>query len=107
MGSRSHVKKSPATNVESHQAFQPQRFEVQTQTDTASQPEEQGTVDWQSQLNKAQRFGHNLSQVQVNANPPIQRQVAISQGKLYLQRSIVDEEQKRDEEASRMQRKKE
>ncbi len=109
MGSRAHdQKKSPDIDVETHGAFQPQQFAVQTQLeDTASQPEEQG-VDWQSQLSRAQRFGHNLSQVPVHANPPIQRQVSISQGKFYsLQRSIVDEEKKKDKEASKLQRKKE
>lgn len=97
MGSRAHdQKKSPDIDVETHRAFQPQQFAVQTQPEnTASQLEEQG-VDWQSQLSKAQRFGHNLSQVPVHANPPIQRQVPISQGKFYgMQRSIVDEEKKR------------
>lgn len=108
MGSRAHAqKKSPDTDVETHAAFQPQQFAVQAQpTDTASQLEGQG-VDWQSQLSRAQRFGHNLSQVPVETNPPIQRQVPISQRKSYsLQRSIVDDEQKKDEEVSRMQRKK-
>lgn len=100
MGSRAHdQKKSTDIDVETQGAFQPQRFAVQTQlADTAFQPQEQ-EVDWQSQLNKAQRFGHNLSQVPVEANPPIQRQVP-------TQRSIVDEEQKKDKEASKMQRKK-
>lgn len=108
MVSRAHAqKKSPDTDVETHATFQPQRFAVQTQLeDIASQPEEQG-VDWQSQLSRAQRFGHNLSQVPVHANPPIQRQVPISQKKSdCVQRSIVDDEQKKDEKASRMQRKK-
>ncbi len=108
MGSRAHAqKKSPDIDVETHAAFQPQQFAVQAQPENiASQPEEQG-VDWQSQLSKAQRFGHNLSQVPVEANPPIQRQVPISQRKFScLQRSIVDDEQKKDKEAGRMQRKK-
>lgn len=108
MGSRSHdQKKSLDIDVETQGAFQPQRFAVQTQSEnTASQLEEQG-VDWQSQLSKAQRFGHNLSQVPVEANPPIQRQVPISQGKFScLQRSIVDDEQKKDKEAGKLQRKK-
>ncbi len=108
MSSRSHAqKKSLDIDVETHAAFQHQQFAVQTQPEnTASQLEEQG-VDWQTQLSKAQRFGHNLSQVPVEANPPIQRQVPISQGKFHcLQRSIVDEEQKKDKEAGRVQRKK-
>lgn len=108
MGSRSHAqKKSPDTDVETHATFQPQQFAVQTQlADTASQPEEQG-VDWQSQLSRAQRFGHNLSQVPVDANPPIQRQVPISQRKSdCMQRSIVDDEQKKDKDVGKMQRKK-
>lgn len=110
MGSKSHThkKKSPATNVETHGALEPHRFTVQPQLDVPESLEAEGMVDWQTELSKAQRFGHNLSQVPVDANPPIQRQVPISQRKLnpLLQRSIVDDEQKEDEEASRMQRKK-
>lgn len=105
MGSKLHTqKKSKATYVETHTAFKPHRFAVQTQPDTASQPE-QRAVDWQTELSRAKRFGHNLSRVQVHPNPPLQRQVPIIQGKWYLQRDVVDEEQKQDEEASRMQRK--
>jgi hypothetical protein len=110
MGSKSRPqkKKLPATHFETHdRALQLHRFAAEEQLETTSLPEEQETIDWQTQLDRAQRFGHNLNQVPVHANPPVQQQVSISQGKLYLQRSIVDDEQKEDEEASRMQRKKE
>jgi hypothetical protein len=97
-------KKYPAPSVETHRAFKSQGFTVQTQLDTASQPQ-QRAVDWQTQLSRAKRFGHNLSQVQVHPNPAIQRQVPITQRKSLLQRSVVDEEQERDEESSEMQMK--
>ncbi len=96
--------KYPAASVETHKAFKPQGFTVQTKLDTASQPQHRA-VDWQTQLSRAKRFGHNLSQVQVHPNPPIQRQVPITQKASYLQRSVVDEEQERDEEANEMQMK--
>jgi len=73
-------------------AFQPDQLAIQTQR-------EQKPVDWQTQLSRAKR-GHNLSQVQYQTNPPIQRQVSISQGKLSLQRSVVDEERKKDREVN-------
>jgi hypothetical protein len=104
MDSQLHIqKKYPTTDVETHKALQPHRLTVQTQQDKASQPE-QKAEDWQTQLSRAERFGHNLSQVQVHGHSPIQRQVSINQGKLYLQRSVVDDEQKKDEEASKEQR---
>lgn len=105
MGSKLHTqKKSKATYVETHRAFKPHRFAAQTQLDTASQPK-QRAVDWQTELSRAKRFGHNLNRVQVHPNPPIQRQVTITQAK--LQGNVVDEEQRKDDEGSRIQRKSE
>ncbi len=97
-------KKYPATHIETPSAFKPHQFALQTSVNTASQPK-QTPVDLQTQLNRAKGFGHNLSQVPIHPNPPIQRQVPITRRKLYLQRSVVDEEQENDEEASRTQMK--
>ncbi len=94
-------KKYPAPSVETHRAFKSQGFTVQTQLDTASQPQ-QRAVDWQTQLSRAKRFGHNLSQVQVPVNQPIQRQAIDPEE--HLQRDVVEEEQKKDEEVGNMQR---
>lgn len=59
------------------------------------------------QLKRANQFGHHFSNVQVDA---VQRFTAPVQGSViprlgYLQRQLVDEEQKRDEDAESMQRK--
>ncbi len=105
MGSQLHThKQNSATDVKTSREFEPHRLAVETEQDIASQPK-QTVVDWQAKLNQAKRFGYNLSQVQVEPNSPIQRQATIIQGKLYLQRSLVDDEQKKDEEVSRVQRK--
>ncbi len=66
-------KQFPTTDVEPYRVFKPSRFDVQTKLDIASQPEQEA-VDLPTQLSRAKRFGHNLSQVQVPVNQPIQRQ---------------------------------
>lgn len=94
-------KQSPTNDVESQRVFKPGRFDVQTKLDADSQPEQEA-VDVQTQLSRAKRFGHNLNQVQVPGDQPIQRQVIDPEE--HLQRDVVEEEQKKDEEASNMQK---
>ena len=55
--------------------FQPRPFAVQRQSSLAS-PEQQETPDLQTQLERAERFGHNFGRVQVEADTPavMQRQ---------------------------------
>lgn len=100
MSHKLHVQKqSPATDVESHRAFKPGHFDVQTKLDADSQPEQEA-ADIQTQLSKAKRFGHNLNQVPVNQQ--IQYQAINPEER--VQRDVVEEEKKKDEEASNMQR---
>ncbi len=102
MSHKLHVQKqSPATDVESQRVFKPGSFDVQTKLDTDSQPEQEA-VDLPTQLSRAKRFGHNLNQVQVPGDRPIQRQAIDPEER--VQRDVVEEEQKKDEEASNMQR---
>jgi hypothetical protein len=59
------------------------------------------------QLKRAHQFGHHFNTVQVDAGQrlamPVQRSPSLSLG--YVQRQLVEEEQKRDEESESMQRK--
>jgi hypothetical protein len=94
-------KQSPTTDVESQRVFKPSRFGVQTKLEADSQSEQEA-VDVPTQLSRAKRFGHNLNQVQVPGDRPIQRQAIDPEE--HLQRDVVEEEQKKDEEVGNMQR---
>ncbi|MDX2098375.1 MAG: DUF4157 domain-containing protein [Leptolyngbyaceae cyanobacterium bins.59] len=63
-------------------------------------------IDLQTQLNRAERFGHNLSQFQPGAFPPVHVPPVQRSHRLFIQPQLVEEEQKRDKEhEEQMQRK--
>jgi hypothetical protein len=61
--------KKNADSAPEQNLFQPRPFAVQRQSSLAS-PEQQETPDLQTQLERAERFGHNFGRVQVQADTP-------------------------------------
>jgi hypothetical protein len=72
--------KKNADSAPEQNLFQPRPFAVQRQSSLAS-PEQQETPDLQTQLERAERFGHNFGRVQVQADTPavMQRHLGIGQ----------------------------
>lgn len=91
-----------STKPESFKAFKPYQFEAQTGIDRSSTTQQ--ATDWQTQLSRAKKFGHNLSQVQVQSERS-QHQIANTQGRSLLQRKVVEDEQKKDREKNSLQMK--
>ncbi|OLP16642.1 hypothetical protein BST81_19585 [Leptolyngbya sp. 'hensonii'] len=67
---------------------------------------QQKPLSLQAQIDRATRFGHNLNQVQIYPSAPaaIQRRpISRSNAHIYVQRQVVEEERKRDEESEQRQ----
>ncbi|MGI0485757.1 DUF4157 domain-containing protein [Pantanalinema rosaneae CENA516] len=99
MNTQVHTKKAlpvSSTTDSSYGDLKSRQFEVQSPPPTSAAILRK-TGDLQTQLSRAERFGHNLSQLQVHPHgssaPPLQKS-----SHLFIQPQIVEKEQKRDEE---------
>ncbi len=90
MTTQQHIQRKPAATMpanHSHNTFQSPEFAVQNKANNAPSQQSQPSGNLNAQLNRATRFGHNLSQVSA-----VQTKAATGQGNQAIQRQAAEEE---------------
>ena len=90
MTTQQHIQRKPAATMpanHSHSTFQSPEFAVQNKANNAPSQQSQPSGNLNAQLNRATRFGHNLSQVSA-----VQTKAATGQGNQAIQRQAAEEE---------------
>ncbi|HAZ44396.1 MAG TPA: hypothetical protein DDW76_06205 [Cyanobacteria bacterium UBA11369] len=90
MTTQQHIQRKPAATMpanHSHNTFESPEFAVHNKANNAPSQQSQQSGNLNAQLNRATRFGHNLSQVSA-----VQTKAATGQGNQAIQRQAAEEE---------------